>query len=186
VPETTAEASPFQIRAGTPADAAVVLDLFDAAVRWLVSRGLTGQWGTEPFSADPKRVAAAEGWASGGGLRICERDGEPVGALVVGEAPAYVPAATEPEVYVVVLVTARTGAARGAGRALLAAADREARARGVDRLRVDCFAGHDGALVRFYESAGYERLTTFFVDDWPGQLLQRRLAPPTRQGPASS
>ena len=50
-----------------------------------------------------------------------------------------------------------------------------ARAAGVQRLRVDCYGGGTGALVRFYESCGYERLSTFDVDGWPGQLLGRNL-----------
>ena len=171
---------PFQIRTGSPGDAPLVLEMFDAAVRWLVARGLTEQWGTEPFSSDPKRVAAAAGWASGGGLRICETAGRPVAAMVLGDAPPYVPQATEPEVYVVALVTSRTPEARGAGRALLDTAEHEARAQGVRLLRVDCFAGNDGALVRLYESAGYEPVAPFLVGEWPGQLLRRRLAPEPR------
>ena len=168
--------TPFEVRTGSAADAPVVLGLFDDAVRWMVARGATEQWGSEPFSTHPGRVAAVERWAAGGGLRICERDGTPVAALVVGEAPDYVPAATEPELYVVVLVAARSmAAARGAGRVLLGVAEDEARAARLGLLRVDCFAGNDGALVRYYESAGFTPTTPFTVGSWPGQVLERRL-----------
>ncbi|MGZ4472507.1 MAG: N-acetyltransferase family protein [Nocardioidaceae bacterium] len=168
---------PFAVRHGSPADVPLVLGLFDEAVRWMVARGATEQWGATSFSSDPKRVSAVEAWASGGGLRVCERDGHPVAAMVLGDAPAYVPRATEPELYVVALVASRTTAARGAGRMLLGVAESEARASGAGLLRVDCFAGNGGALISYYEKAGFERASTFLVGTWPGQLLQRRLAP---------
>jgi GNAT superfamily N-acetyltransferase len=94
------------------------------------------------------------------------------GAVHVGEATAYAPPATEPELYVRALV-ARHGSR--AGRELLRVADELARERGVSLLRVDCYAGGDEALVRFYESAGYTRTDTFEVKGWPGQVLERRL-----------
>jgi len=166
---------PFQIRRGSAADTDTVLGLFDAAVRWQVGAGLSSQWGTTPFSAEPQRVDAVARWAAGDGLHLCENAGEPVGALVLGDAPSYVLPAVADEVYVVALVTARSPQARGAGRLLLDVADEQARARGADLLRVDCFAGNDGALVRYYEAAGYRRTVTFDVGDWPGQVLERRL-----------
>ena len=47
-------------------------------------------------------------------------------------------------------------------------------------LRVDCFAGGDGALVRYYEKQGFTRDVEFAVprvngSDWPGQVLVQRL-----------
>jgi hypothetical protein len=47
--------------------------------------------------------------------------------------------------------------------------------RNVGLLRVDCFAGNDGALVRFYERCGYTKTETFTVGKWPGQVLERRV-----------
>ena len=169
------DAAPFSLRVAVPDDAAAVLGLLDDAVVWLNSRGITEQWGTTSFSGDPKRVAAAEGWVRSGGGVIAERDGLPAGALVVGEATSYVPAATEPELYVVLLVAGRDPSARGVGHSLLAVADEAARELGVSLLRVDCYAGGDKSLVRFYESAGYTRTHTFDVNGWPGQVLERRL-----------
>ena len=81
---TGAETAHFDVRAGSPVDAAVVLGLFDDAVRWMATRGMVEQWGDQPFSADPRRVAAAETWASGGGLWICERDEAAVGLRCQG------------------------------------------------------------------------------------------------------
>jgi GNAT superfamily N-acetyltransferase len=168
-------AGPFALRVAGPDDAAIVLGLLDDAVVWLNSRGNTEQWGTTSFSGDPKRVAAAEGWVRSGGGVIAERNGLPAGALVVGEATSYVPPATEPELYVVLLVAGRDPSARGVGHRLLAVADEAARELGVSLLRVDCYAGGDRSLVRFYESAGYTRTHTFDVNGWPGQVLERRL-----------
>jgi GNAT superfamily N-acetyltransferase len=167
----------FSVRLGDAGDVQLVLSFFDAAVRWLVARGNTAQWGTEPFSTNPPRIAAAEAWAASGGLRIAERDGVGVGALVIGDAPEWAPPAVEPELYVISLVTSRAPEARGAGRFLLGVAEDEARDRGVPMLRVDCFAGGDRALVKVYESAGFTPTVTFMVGDWPGQVLEKRLPP---------
>lgn len=101
--------------------------------------------------------------------------GEVRAFLALGEAMPYVPAATEPELYVRVLIASRDARVRGIGRRLMAFADEQARAAGLDYLRVDCYGGGSGELVRFYESCDYERLSTFNVDGWPGQVLGRRL-----------
>jgi GNAT superfamily N-acetyltransferase len=96
--------------------------------------------------------------------------------MVLGEAQPYVSPATEPEIYVVVPVGSHEPFARGAGAHLLTVADDEARDRNVGLLRVDCFAGNNGALVRFYERCGYSKTETFTVGEWPGQVLERRIA----------
>jgi hypothetical protein len=54
----------MRIEQGGAADAQRLLGLFDDAVAWLVARGQTGQWGTEPFSARPAQVARVRGWAA--------------------------------------------------------------------------------------------------------------------------
>jgi GNAT superfamily N-acetyltransferase len=156
-----------------------VLAVLDASVRWLVAQGRTGQWGTAPFSADPRRIEAANRWAGSGGLYLAEADGTAVGALAVGDAPGYVPAATEPELYVNLLVTDHSPAARGVGGRLLDHARDVALGRGLGLLRVDCFAGHGGDLVRYYERQGFTATDPFSVDQpggpWPGQVLIQRL-----------
>ncbi|SCG71203.1 GNAT family N-acetyltransferase [Micromonospora halophytica] len=168
------------IRPGGPDDASTVLRLLDDATAWLVAHGRTGQWGTEPASTDPRRIAQAEAWATGGGLHLAEAGDAAVGALVVGAATAYVPPATEPELYVNLLVTDRAYAGHGIGARLLAYAAQLARARGLGLLRVDCYGGDDRALVRFYEGCGFTATDPFTVErpgraPWPGQVLQRRL-----------
>ncbi len=63
------------------------------------------------------------------------------------------------------------------GSALLAHAAEETRRAGVSLLRVDCYAGDDGKLVRYYEANGFTPVQSFTVgeNDWPGRLLARRV-----------
>lgn len=170
----------LKIRRAVPADAGAVLALFDAAIAWFVRIGNTRQWGTEPASGQERWITRVEQWCASSDAWVVEHPTVGVcGALVLGEALEYVPAATEPEVYVRVLIGSRDPRVKGIGRRLLAFAEERARAAGVGRMRVDCYAGGSGDLVRFYEAAGYERDVTFTVGDgagaWPGQVLSRRV-----------
>jgi GNAT superfamily N-acetyltransferase len=172
----TADLSPLRLHVAEPGEERLILDLLDDAVRWMNERGNTEQWGTEPFSAIPARVEQAKGWVDAGGAVLATYGDRPVGALVLGEAPAYVPAADEPEVYVVLLVSGRDAGARGVGRRLLGLAHDVATRMGVGRLRIDCYGGGDGALVRYYESAGFAEIGEFtYKETWPGRVLERRL-----------
>jgi GNAT superfamily N-acetyltransferase len=100
-----------------------------------------------------------------------------LGAMVITpERASYVPAAGEPELYVNLLVTSRRQRGRGVGAALIGQALAEAAERGLDLIRVDCFAGDDGKLVRYYESVGFTPVQEFTVGEWPGQLLELRLS----------
>jgi GNAT superfamily N-acetyltransferase len=112
-------------------------------------------------------------------LWVAEADGRVVGALAVGDAMPYVRPAEEPELYVRLLVTDRESAGQNIGGVLLDHARELAREAGVGLLRVDCFAGGDGALVRYYEKQGFTRTETFAVpvngSEWPGQVLAQRL-----------
>lgn len=162
------------VRDGGEADLGIVLGLLDDAVAWLAAQGRTGQWGTAPFSTNPSRVDTVRSWLAGRAW-IAEADGVPAGALALGDALSYVPPTDVPEVYVRGLVGGQFPAAKGAGRLLLAHAEQEAHRLGVIRVRVDCYAGDDRALVKFYESAGFTPTDTFTVGDWPGQVLERRL-----------
>jgi GNAT superfamily N-acetyltransferase len=166
----------MRISPGGPDDINAVLALLDEATAWLVSIGRTGQWGTEPRSSNPRGVAQIAGWAAEPGrLHLARIDGEVAGALAVGGAMHYVPPATEPELYVNLLVTGREYAGRGVGARLLDHARAIARERGAHQLRVDCYAGGDRALVRYYERQGFTATDLFAVGEWPGQLLVQRL-----------
>ncbi|MEV7190879.1 GNAT family N-acetyltransferase [Streptomyces sp. NPDC093510] len=175
---------PMQIRPGGADDVPAVLALFDGAVEWLVSQGRTGQWGTTPWSENPKAVALVEKYLTTGEPWIAEIDGEVVGTVTLTDGPGgdIIPEADEPERYIHLLVADhRRFPGRGVGRALLAHAAEETRRQGVSLLRVDCYAGDDGKLVAYYESNGFERTTPFTADNretgdaWPGQVLARRV-----------
>ena len=167
-----------KIRPTTSDDAAEVVALFDDAVVWMNANGNTQQWGSQPWSQIPARVEKITGWCAeghGGWVSVLP-DGRIGGFLVVGDAHPYVPAATGPELYIMALIASRSPEARGHGRRLLQHADELAANEGIEELRVDCWAGGGGSLVRFYESAGYVKASTFKVKEWPGQILTRSLA----------
>ena len=163
------------IRDGGPADADRLLGWFDEAVAWMTGRGQTGQWGAEPFSTQPRQVQRVRALTNGGGLRIAEFDGDPAGALAVGDAPVYAPATDEPELYVILLLTSRRLAGRRIGDALVRRAADEARAAGHRRLRVDCWAGAP-RLVRWYQDQGFVPTETFTVAGWTGQVFAMELS----------
>jgi GNAT superfamily N-acetyltransferase len=165
----------LEIRHGDEDDKDWLLSLFDEAVRWMVARGQSGQWGTRPFSRSPRRIASVGGLIDSGGLRVAEWDGEPVAALVVGIAPLHVPPPDRPELYINLLISSRRHAGNGIGSALVRHAVAEARGRNVRQLRVDCWAGAP-TLVRWYRDQGFEPTGTFDVDGWPGQIFAMPLA----------
>lgn len=164
-------------RRATQADAAAVLQLFDEAIEWFKTFGNDQQWGIKPWSTQDRQVARIREACALPGAWVAEHEQIGVcGALVLGDAMPYVPPAESAELYVRLLIASRHPGARGVGRAMMRFADEEAKAAGVSQLRVDCYAGGSGNLVRFYESCGYERLLTFDEDGWPGQVLVRHLS----------
>lgn len=170
----------LRIRRALPEDAAAVLGLFDEAIAWFARIGNVQQWGVEPASGQERWITRVEQWCASSDAWVAEHPAVGVcGALVLGEALEYVPAAVEPEVYVRALIGSRDPRAKGTGRRLLAFAEERAQGAGVGLIRVDCYAGGSGDLVRFYEACGYERDATFTVGDgtdaWPGQVLSRRV-----------
>jgi GNAT superfamily N-acetyltransferase len=164
----------LSIRVGGPADLPVLTMLFDEAIDWLRERGQSGQWGTQHAAERPDTVRQFSTFAAGGGLRVAEGDGRAEGALVLGSAPVYVPAACEPELYVLLLLSSRHRAGRGIGARLLHRAIEEASQAGCRQLRVDCWA-EAPSLVAFYEKNGFERDGTFERSGWHGQIFNRRL-----------
>jgi GNAT superfamily N-acetyltransferase len=150
--------------------------MLDSAVAWLAANGRTGQWGDQPMTEIPRRVASINAKTRTDTVWIAEIDGEPAGAMTVSpKPPDYVAAVSEPEHYVTLLVTSRAFGGRGVGAALLAHAAEEARLAGVELVRVDCYAGSEGRLVDYYRSQGFEPAQSFKAGDWPGQVLYRRV-----------
>lgn len=166
----------LNIRRASEADAPAVLALFDEVIEWFVSIGNLQQWGSEPWPTVPRRITQVTDACALPGAWVAHNEHGVVRAfLALGESMPYVPAPTGPELYVRVLVASRDVRVRGIGRRLMAFADEQARAAGLDHLRVDCYGGGNGDLVRFYESCGYTRIAPFNVDGWPGMLLGRQL-----------
>ncbi|KAL7908698.1 acyl-CoA N-acyltransferase [Trichoderma velutinum] len=185
------------LRPGTVEDAPAMLRLMDIATAWLVKKGQTGQWGTERHSNNPARIKQATDLAGSGGTWIAvdanysplksgddklEVEDEElsiingvIGAITVGQANHYVQPATEPELYVKYLASDRASSGKGIGTLLLEKARALAREAGVSLLRLDCYAGGSGGLVRYYESQGFKRMETFDANGWPGQVLIQRL-----------
>ncbi|MCZ4119958.1 GNAT family N-acetyltransferase [Streptomyces sp. H39-S7] len=168
----------IQIRPGSLADAPAILDMLDAAVVWMNARGNTQQWGTTPYSQKPGGVARVERYRTQNVPYIAELDGRPVGALVLDSGPSPqmpIAPAGEPERYVRLLVSDRRYAGRGIGARLLERAAEETRRAGVQLLRVDCWAGGGGELVAFYERNNFAPTERFLSQEWPGQVLSRRV-----------
>jgi len=163
----------YEIRRGTPADERALFQLFDQAVAWMVARGQPGQWGERPFSAQRETRTRVRAFARSDGLWIAERGDEPLGALVVGVHPPHVEPLDRSELYIELLISSRRHAGHGIGARLVRLADDLAVQRGVDVLRVDCWAGAP-TLVAWYEAQGFERSGTFEVRDWKGQVFEKR------------
>ncbi|MFF5966982.1 GNAT family N-acetyltransferase [Streptomyces collinus] len=169
------------IRDGGPDDIPVILGMLDGCVEWLVSQGRTGQWGTKPLSQSPRTVESVGRYMTEGSVYMADVDGVPAGTLTLtGSAGAnlsHLPQPGEPERYIRWLASDRRFKGQGVGSALLTHAAEETRRAGISLLRVDCYAGDDGKLVRYYESNGFTRTDAFTVgeNDWPGQLLARRV-----------
>ena len=172
----------MRIRRGSREDVPLILAFGDEAVAWMNARGNTEQWGTEPWTGKRDREEGFLERADTGGMRVLEdEDGTALGVMVITEEhQPYVPDAEERELYVNFLITSRKYAGRGVGRALIEQAKAEAAERGIDLLRVDCWAGQDGNLVKVYEGYGFQRVQEFTVPVgdmlWPGMLLALRLS----------
>ncbi|MEU9088110.1 GNAT family N-acetyltransferase [Streptomyces sp. NPDC048357] len=168
----------IRIRPGGPDDTVDILAMLDSAVAWMNARGNTEQWGTTPYSRRPGGVARVERYTTENVPYVAELDGVAVGALVLDSGPSPqmpIAPAGEPERYVRLLVSDRRYAGLGIGAALLAHAAEETRRAGVELLRVDCWAGGGGELVAFYERNGFAPTERFLSEDWPGQVLARRV-----------
>ncbi|MFJ3672075.1 GNAT family N-acetyltransferase [Streptomyces sp. NPDC090106] len=168
------------IRNGTPDDIPAILGMLDSSVEWLVAQGRTGQWGTQPLSRNAGTVESVTRYLREDATFLAEADGVPVATLSLTDGPgAYLAHLDpgEPERYIHWLASDRRYRGHGIGGALLAHAAEETRRAGVSLLRVDCYAGDDGKLVRYYEAEGFSRVEAFTVGErnWPGQLLARRV-----------
>jgi GNAT superfamily N-acetyltransferase len=163
--------SELTIRRGSAADEGALLALFDEAVAWMVARGQAGQWGDRPFSERPETRARVREFAESEGLWMAEREGEPVGVVIVGAHPPHVEPIERSELYVELLISSRRHAGNAIGARLVRFADDLAVRRGVEVLRVDCWGAP--TLVAWYEAQGFTRAGTFDVGGWKGQVFEK-------------
>ena len=152
-----AVAADVVVRRALPDDAEAVCAVHKASVRGLCA----GRYSPEQIEAwigdrrpERYRHAVTEG---GEAMVVAERRGGG-GAGIVGFASLQ-------GAEVVAVYVSPAAAGRGTGAALLRAIEREARARGVDRLHLSASLN----AVPFYEAMGYRRVhaTTFFL---PGRI----------------
>lgn len=167
----------IHLRPGRIDDEQSLLRLFDEAVLWLMERGLSGQWGSQLWSERPDKRERVASLARSPGTTVAQFENEVVGALEVSEvSPSYAPVTKDPGLYVDLLLSSRRFIGRGIGTALLDNARADCLARGLNLLRVDCWAGGQQKLVRYYESVGFTATELFDRNGWPGQLLVQRLS----------
>ncbi|MEV7895790.1 GNAT family N-acetyltransferase [Streptomyces cyaneofuscatus] len=138
-------------RAASDGDLTELVRLRDAAARWQIERGIE-QWQPGELDEDHfrRRLREGEVW-----LAALGPDGPSAGAweLWWDDEPAW---GAQPPVagYVHRLMTDRRTAPPGAGRVLLAEAERRIAAYGRELCRLDCLTSND-RLRRYYEEAGY-------------------------------
>ncbi|MFF2008308.1 GNAT family N-acetyltransferase [Streptomyces sp. NPDC058195] len=163
--------------AGTP-DLAALVRLRDGAARWMLARGITGQWQPGELGEDHFRriMASGEVW-------IAEDRGRPLGAweLWWADEDAWGP---QPPVagYVHRLMVDRDSAPPGTGRWLLRAAECRVAGAGRGLVRLDCLA-QNTRLNAYYQAEGYRAVGHKAGKPQPGgapksfTLLEKALAP---------
>ncbi|MER6712190.1 GNAT family N-acetyltransferase [Streptomyces sp. NPDC000877] len=143
-------ATDLRLRPAAESDLAALVRLRDDAARWMLTRGITGQWRPGELDEDHFRQVMAHGevW-------LAETGGRVAGAweLWWEDESAWGP---QPPVagYVHRLMVDRSTAAPGTGRLLLSAAERRVSEAGRSRVRLDCLAGN-APLNAYYRDAGY-------------------------------
>ncbi|WP_039932419.1 GNAT family N-acetyltransferase [Streptomyces viridochromogenes] len=140
----------LRVRPAIESDLPTLVRLRDDAARWMLTRGVTGQWRPGELGEDHfhRVMAHGEVW-------LAESGGLVAGAweLWWEDESAWGP---QPPVagYVHRLMVDRSTASPGTGRRLLRAAERRVAAVGRTLVRLDCLAGN-APLNAYYRQAGY-------------------------------
>ncbi|MET8709252.1 N-acetyltransferase [Streptomyces californicus] len=153
----------LRFRLASEEDLPRVVRLRDAAARWMLARGVTGQWqpgelGVEHF----RRVSEiGEVWLAESTIGV-------VGAweLWWEDEDAWGPQASAAG-YVHRLMVAHADVPPGSGRRLLRAAEQRVAATGRGLVRLDCLAGN-ARLNAYYLAAGYRAVGTKEGKPQPG------------------
>jgi ribosomal protein S18 acetylase RimI-like enzyme len=170
----------LRLRPAAETDLSTLVRLRDGAARWMLARGITGQWRPGELDEEHFRQVMAQGevW-------LAEAEGRAIGAweLWWEDEAAWGP---QPPVagYVHRLMVDRYAAAPGTGRLLLQAAERRVAEAGRTRVRLDCLAGN-AQLNAYYQDAGYRVVGHKEGKPQPGgapksfTLLEKELPRPT-------
>ncbi|WP_433547959.1 GNAT family N-acetyltransferase [Streptomyces sp. CA-294286] len=149
-------------RPADDSDLTALVGLHDGAARWMLRNGID-QWkpGQKPAAHFRLRMREGEVW-------LAEHEGAAVGAYELwwqdeGAWGAQPPVAG----YVHRLMTDRTRAPAGTGRALLAAAEARIAACGRPLARLDCVS-HNTRLRTYYRTAGYRLVGENGAKEAPG------------------
>ncbi len=161
------------------ADLPGILGLFDLAIEWMVARGNTKQWGTEPASDDPRWGTMLGELIERGELLVARApDGTLLGSIAVsGHPPLHYVHVWDDRPgdagYVEAFVTHRQ-LGRGLGSELLRHAEAGFAAEGRALCRLDCSAADPG-LRSYYEREGYTAVGSAPVGPHTIWLLEKRL-----------
>ncbi|MEU3887951.1 GNAT family N-acetyltransferase [Streptomyces sp. NPDC029041] len=140
----------LHVRPAAEADLSTLVRLRDDAARWMLARGVTGQW--QPGELDESHFRRV---MTHGEVWLAEVGGHGAGAweLWWEDEAAWGP---QPPVagYVHRLMVDRSTAPPGTGRHLLCSAEHRVAAAGRTCVRLDCLAGNV-PLTTYYRSAGY-------------------------------
>lgn len=140
----------LRFRLADDADLSALVRLRDEAARWMLARGIDGQWRPGELGEDHFRRVTETGevW-------LAEAAGRVIGAweLWWEDEDAWGPRPPTAG-YVHRLMVDRAGAPPGTGRLLLRAAERRVAEAGRSLVRLDCLAGN-ARLNAYYLAAGY-------------------------------
>ena len=174
----TTTTSGWRLRESKPDDLYAVLQIYDEAIVWLNTQGITEQWGTTPVSERPHLVKEISDFLHYG---MVAEDDQIQGFIAVNFiTPDYfAPYAQQPAVmdggYVHTLVARRMPNVRGVGADLLGWAEKYTRGQGKAYLRLDCWAGNP-KLIAYYESRGFVRCGEVADGNRLVQLFEKQLS----------
>ena len=165
------------VERATQVDLDTVLTLFDSVQRWLVARGLKEQWDDEPFSENEVQRRRFATWLSAGHFSVVRDAERTIGTLVFSPKPPdyaqeyifSVRAGPLASGYLEAFAVHRDYAGRGVGKALLSWAKHEAARRGLDIIRLDCWAENEVLRV-YYRRAGFSEVAPLTLGSWRGVL----------------
>ncbi|MFI0722776.1 GNAT family N-acetyltransferase [Streptomyces sp. NPDC021224] len=168
----------LRFRRADASDLPTLVRLRDDAARWMLTRGVTGQWRPGELDEDHFRRVMSHGevW-------LAESGGRPAGAweLWWQDEAAWGP---QPPVagYVHRLMVDRAAARPGTGRHLLRAAECRVTKAGRSLVRLDCLASN-ARLTAYYAADGYQVVGRKAGKPQPGAepksftLLEKHLGP---------